>query len=245
LTGCWSYNYHGLPVVNHKGQANLNNIQTHDIIQAQTAKRPKFKNWPHCHKHPAFYLAMAPPWADTPFPMSPTPRTTHPTLKPGVLHIANEMAVCHNALIRIMNSIYNQAPYIELEEDKADFLEYNRRWINWVRVHHHGEETFFFPAIGKATGQPDIMETNVEQHHTFEPLFSQYVDYVEACVLARTYDAVELRRLIDALAPPFTQHLEEEVVTLLELNKFDDEPLRKALEDWEVVLQNLPGAKVR
>ena len=44
------------------------------------------------------------------------------------IYIANEMAFAHNAMIRGINSIYNQAPHVHKPKDIADLLFFAKFW---------------------------------------------------------------------------------------------------------------------
>lgn len=59
---------------------------------------------------------------------------------------ATEMALAHNMILRGLNSIYQQAPWVE-QRDAQDFLEYCKLWVQVITVHHNGEESDFFPYI--------------------------------------------------------------------------------------------------
>lgn len=62
---------------------------------------------------------------------------------------ATGMALAHNMILRGLNSIYQQAPWVE-PSDTKDFLEYCKLWVQVVTVHHNGEENDFFPYIENA-----------------------------------------------------------------------------------------------
>jgi hypothetical protein len=106
------------------------------------------------------------PWADQPFHLIPI-KTIKPSATPDSLFIASEMANAHNGLIRSLNSMYLQAPYVTQEADVQDLLQFAIFWESWIEEHHLGEEKFFFPEVARITGQEDIMDTNIEQHHAF------------------------------------------------------------------------------
>jgi hypothetical protein len=46
----------------------------------------------------------------------------------------------------------------------------------------------------------------------------------------KTYDAAELRRIIDKFAPVLTQHLHDEIGTLLRLEQCDGEKIKQAMK---------------
>lgn len=90
------------------------------------------------HTHSAFELffnflvrnifpTMA-PWADSPFPLIPTSKTTKPNAHPDAIWIADQMANVHSCFIRALNAMYQQAPYIERQEDIRDFCQYGVFW---------------------------------------------------------------------------------------------------------------------
>lgn len=62
---------------------------------------------------------------------------------------ATGMALAHNMILRGLNSIYQQAPWIQ-QRDTQDFLEYCKLWLQVITVHHSGEEKHFFPYIESA-----------------------------------------------------------------------------------------------
>lgn len=73
------------------------------------------------------------------------------------------MALSQNAFIRRFNSIYQQAPRIQIA-DKKDFVGYCIAWVDCVAQHHHYEEMEFIQVLNKAAGKNDLMRTAVDQH---------------------------------------------------------------------------------
>lgn len=67
-------------------------------------------------------------WADQPFKLIPTMAMRDVKVNPTVSHIANEMALAHNAMIRSLNSMYLQAPYLKSDEDGRDLIQYAKFW---------------------------------------------------------------------------------------------------------------------
>jgi hypothetical protein len=76
---------------------------------------------------------------------------------------ASIMALSHNVIIRGLNSIYRQAPHLEVD-DVSDFIAYAKCWFEVLDAHHTSEETSLFPQIEAMTGEIGIMESNIEQH---------------------------------------------------------------------------------
>jgi hypothetical protein len=73
-------------------------------------------------------LTMAETWADQPFKLIPTMVMRDVKVNPTVYHIANEMVLAHNAMIRSLNAMYLQAPYLKSEADSGDLLLYAKFW---------------------------------------------------------------------------------------------------------------------
>jgi hypothetical protein len=77
--------------------------------------------------------------------------------------------------------------------------------------------------IEKYIGIPGFMETNVEQHRAFGPGVGEYDDYVKACQEGKeTFDGERVRRIIDGFGAILTQHLTEEVDTMLGLEEYNE-----------------------
>jgi hemerythrin-like domain-containing protein len=148
------------------------------------------------------------------------------------------MANVHNVLLRPLNAVYHQAPFIRLPVDVADFMLYITAWADTLHHHHSLEESLFFPTvekIAKEAGIDDcegIMGGNVDQHHEFEPKIAELVKWAEEVVAGKkTYDAVELKRQIDDFAPILTQHLHDEIGTLVKLENCDGEKIKQAMKE--------------
>lgn len=89
-------------------------------------------------------------WATSPFPLIPTPFGSQ-DLSAGKSHgsqfIAQQMTHLHNCILRILNAIYNQAPYVTSPADIKDFLALVGHWHDELEHHHMVEEECFFPKI--------------------------------------------------------------------------------------------------
>jgi hemerythrin-like domain-containing protein len=177
----------------------------------------------------------AKPWADTPFTLLPIPgQPNAPTSSnPGILSVAIEMANVHNTLLRGLNSIYLQSPHITQPADIADLLFYTKAWADTVHHHHALEEAILFPrirAIAKEAG--GLMDANVDQHHAFEGKMGEMVKFVEEVQEGKQeFDSKMLIALIDSFAPVLTQHLHDEIGTLLALENCDGEKVKQAMAD--------------
>jgi len=165
-----------------------------------------------------------PNWADAPFPLITTPLGTTPLDKAhGSLFMAQGMAHLHNMVIRGLNSIYQQAPYVKKEQDVTDFLTFVGHWVDGLEHHHHTEEEKFFPDLEKLTGES--MEPNVEQHRAFEAGLEELGAWAKSTT-ASTYDSAKLRAVIDSFGPVLRTHLGDEITTLLALKNYDSAALK-------------------
>ncbi|PMD50073.1 uncharacterized protein K444DRAFT_638277 [Hyaloscypha bicolor E] len=167
---------------------------------------------------------MAPPsWADGPFPLIPTSKTTKVDGDPTANWVADDMANTHNVIIRQMNSMYLQAPHVKLEADQLDLCQYAVFFQESLHHHHELEETRLFPDVEKITGEAGIMEQNVVQHHEFLPALETFGQYAQACLdKKKSFDASQFIGLMDTFAPKLSTHLEDEIKTLRGLGKYKD-----------------------
>jgi hemerythrin-like domain-containing protein len=166
-------------------------------------------------------------WADSPFKLIETPRhkrgTKDHSHESGAFECANEMALVHNVLLRTLNSIYLQAPNVKSPSDVSDFLTFMHSWSLFLHMHHETEEVVCFPLLEKYIEKPGFLEKNVEQHHGFGPGVGEYDDYVKACQEGReSFDGEKVRRILDGFGGILTQHLTEEIDTLLSLEEFTE-----------------------
>lgn len=155
------------------------------------------------------------------------------------------MANAHNGLIRSLNSMYLQAPYVTEDADIQDLLQFAIFWQSWIEEHHLGEEKFFFPDVARITGQKDIMDSNIEQHHAFLPGMQAFIAYVKECKKANStkgFDKVEFIQLIDSFGPLLAKHLADEIETLLGLEKYDIKAIKNAYIRFDLKLRE--GDKV-
>lgn len=155
------------------------------------------------------------------------------------------MALVHNCLIRALNCIYLQAPNVKNPTDIADMVTFMKAWSTFLHMHHETEEVVCFPEIEKSIGIPGFMEKNVEQHEAFGPGLGEYDAYVQACQENKeTFDGEKVRKIIDGFGGILTQHLTEEIATLLSLEEhnhkidwvdFNKKVLKKALDEGDPV----------
>jgi len=143
------------------------------------------------------------------------------------------MTIVHNHLIRILNCIYQQAPFVSLPQDITDFVVFVHTWVMLIHEHHRSEEKFFFPWIEEHIGIKGYMEPNVEQHHAFEPGMKELEAYITALRLPaddpqkEIYSGQKIRSIIDGFGGIITDHLKDEIAFLEKLEEFGDKI------DWE------------
>jgi hemerythrin-like domain-containing protein len=141
--------------------------------------------------------------------------------------MAREMTHIHNMILRSLNSIYQQAPYVHELEDIKDLLQFTKLWHDNLEHHHDTEEKIFFPDLEKLTGKVGIMDGNIEQHQAFEPGLIVVGKYATE-TLPQNYDAEHLRAIIDSFAPILAEHLHDEIDTLMGLKEYPSASLMKA-----------------
>ncbi|MCJ1351258.1 MAG: hypothetical protein MMC33_001242 [Icmadophila ericetorum] len=165
------------------------------------------------------------PWADQPLPMIETPALTRDKTH-AAIHIATEMALVHNCLLRGLNSIYLQASHVTNPVDIKDFLFFCHVWGKSTDNHHDTEEQFIFPAVEAFAKQPGIMDKNREQHQAFHDGLEAFKTY-SAETQPEDYNPVKLREILDTFVKPFQQHLKEEIDTLVALENLESTGLSK------------------
>ena len=71
------------------------------------------------------------------------------------------------------------------------------------------------------------MESNYAQHRAFETGLVKFEELVYK-VTPESYDGAQIKKMVDAFVPILTQHLTDEIQTLLGLEKYDHKELIKA-----------------
>jgi hemerythrin-like domain-containing protein len=172
-------------------------------------------------------------WADGPYALIPSPLTDEQrALKydqsklHGAEFMAHEMSMLHNHIIRGLNSIWQQAPFVQSETDIKDFLQYCQLWVDHIHAHHNVEEDFFFPQLETLVGKPGCMEPNIAQHRAFESGLDRFSEHLKATTPA-SYSAGALRAVLSSFGHILREHLSDEIPTLLALREFDSSKLKK------------------
>jgi hemerythrin-like domain-containing protein len=153
----------------------------------------------------------------------------------AALFCATEMSIIHNIIIRSLNSIIQQGPYIPdatkpdyNPQDVRDLLFYTKTWCRNLDHHHHIEKTTFFPLVEQATGIVGLMDDLEVEHEEFHPgviALQQYVEHVYE--RPQIYRWATMRTTIRAFAPALINHLHAEIDFLLNMDKFEGADLRQ------------------
>lgn len=153
------------------------------------------------------------------------------------------MAHLHNCIIRGINCIYLQAPYVEVENDIQDFLFFIKAWCSFVKHHHDVEEELVFPQLEAFTGKKGCMSANVAQHQLFEPGLHELADYAEKTSFS-DFNAIKIRALIDGFAGSLQNHLKAEIPTLLALQPYESQGIMKIFKECEAAGFNQPNVGI-
>ncbi|KAH7165620.1 hypothetical protein EDB81DRAFT_865662 [Dactylonectria macrodidyma] len=156
-------------------------------------------------------MSEAKVWVDTPFKLIPSSKSGAELGKEpkGAQKLACEMTLVHNAILRGLNAVYNQARSVSTKgtrKDKLDFANFAYAWTMVLKEHHRVEEDRVFPLINELTGVPGLMDGNVAEHQEFHDGFEAYLEYADKA----------------------REHLEHDIDTLLALDKYSDKV------DWVV-----------
>jgi hypothetical protein len=144
---------------------------------------------------------------------------------------AIEMTLVHNMFIRALNSMSYHAPHVKETEDIRDFLRFCAIFVSGTELHHNSEETVLFPYWAEASGKPDLMRANVEEHAAFHGALDKLGAWATTTT-PEQYRTEDLYALLDELTPPLVTHLTHEIDTILLLRdlptKHIDEGLKRA-----------------
>ena len=150
------------------------------------------------------------------------------------------MRLAHNILLLNLNSMLLQCEQVTEPKDIADFIIYCQTSIEEIHTHHELEEKNLFPALEEYSVQKNIMAENLAQHHAFEANLLWVEKYL-AKVTPETYDGKQLKTLIEAFATDLVPHLNAEIPTLLNVEKYGAEKLGKIWEEFNSKI--LPSIK--
>ena len=158
------------------------------------------------------------PYTDTPWSPIPLPPNYSPlkdSSNDPAAHIAADMILVHNILIRALNSLHINAALIVSDNGLCDFLSYTMQVLKAIHDHDKTEDTIMFPAFQHIVD----MQRNVEQHQTFEKemdVFELYVCSIQAG--QANFEVGIWRELLRKFATPLVVHLNEEVLCHMIVN---------------------------
>lgn len=135
------------------------------------------------------------------------------------------MCHVHNLIIRGLNSIYLQSPYVQTLKDVEDLFFYTRALIQCINAHHDGEEKYLFPGLIAYTGNADVMSENQSQHAAFHKGLKELDRYCSSRIAA-DFKHQDFRDLIESFAPALYQHLSDEIPTILALSDIPNDVLK-------------------
>jgi hemerythrin-like domain-containing protein len=153
------------------------------------------------------------------------------------------MSLAHNLMVRTLNAIYLQCDGVSKPEDVKDFILFCQCAIEEIGIHHRLEESDLFPAIAEYTGEKEIMETNIAQHHAFEVGLKKFQEYIYAATF-ETYDGKVVKAMVQEFGGILAVHLADEIPTLLGLDKYGGEKLLGAYKKMEKTMFANLGDKV-
>lgn len=154
------------------------------------------------------------------------------------------MVYVHNAIIRGLNSIVQQAPYVKTGNDPAynrsdvqDLLFYVSAWVKMVEHHHWTEESFIFPEIEKFSGKPGSMDDSKHQHELFHGGLERLLAYTQATnPQDYCWDGPGgMKEIVDSFGKHLMDHLYAEVEVFLAMGNLDSAGLRKTWDQGEAI----------
>lgn len=149
------------------------------------------------------------------------------------------MVNIHNAILRGLNSIYLQCQHIPNNpKDIEDFALYVEAWAGLVHHHHSMEETVLFPrieSIARDAGVSGVMNANIEQHLQFQPGLEKLANIAKKVFRGESeYDWSEWKAILDEFAQVLRQHLQDEIDSLLDLEKLNQSNALREVYDQAV-----------
>ncbi|KAL9037188.1 MAG: hypothetical protein Q9214_005810 [Letrouitia sp. 1 TL-2023] len=156
---------------------------------------------------------------------------------------SSQMSLIYNALSRGFNSIYLQAPHVQVA-DYTDFIGYSLAWTQVVKAHIEGAEEFAGPRIAKVTGKQDALDVPSDFKDALHELQHHLVS-IAAGGQGCSFSGSHLVSLMDRLRAPLSGYLRGEIETLRSLSSFGDEldVLKLVSEDGDKAMGKLSLVK--
>jgi len=121
-------------------------------------------------------------------------------------------------------------------EDLDNFLGYIRAWASSIVGHHDSEEDVLFPFLNQKLD----FSTEIEQHVIVAEGLTGIIKFIDESVDNHSaFDATKLKGMMETLAGPLFEHLDQEVEDLApeKLKVFTTEELSKAGKDLMVYIR--------
>jgi hemerythrin superfamily protein len=149
------------------------------------------------------------------------------------------MTYVHNVIIRGLNAIVQQAPYVKAynKKDVEDLFFYVSSWVKMVEHHHWTEESFIFPEIEKFSGKPGSMDDPKYQHKLFHGGLERLLAYTQV-TNPQNYRWDEpggMKEIVDSFSKDLMDHLYAEVDIFLAMKGLDSTGLRKIWDQGEAI----------
>lgn len=124
----------------------------------------------------------------------------------------------YNAMLRGINSLFLQAPFITALGDIVDFLFLAQSWAGWVRQHRDHLRTRMYPCFEEVLAEPGALTANLEETESFLPALEDLASYAaQARDRPETYDAAKLLRIIEDLAPRLRHYFGAQLVAMMDM----------------------------
>ena len=91
-----------------------------------------------------------------------------------------------------------------------------------------------FQGFEEVMGKPGFLQTNVEQHHTFEPGLKKLQAFASD-TKPEDYSFETLQGIIQSFSEPLQRHLHDEIATLLSMKPYDSATLLKVYKKCEAI----------
>ncbi|PMD31795.1 hypothetical protein L207DRAFT_640607 [Hyaloscypha variabilis F] len=151
---------------------------------------------------------MTKPWADGPFALIASP-TASKEISAETLKVARDMCFVHNLFFRNLNAIWLQYEQVSKPKDVADFMVFCH--LHWSQRAHGNE---------------------YRTTQGFEKGLTRFGEYVYS-VKPEEYDPKAFKEILDSFTPALVRHLNDEIPTLMALEKYGADKLMKAWKDLE------------
>lgn len=122
----------------------------------------------------------------------------------------------YNAMLRGINSLSLQAPFVTALADIVDFLFLAQSWAGWVRQHCDHLRTRVYPRFEEILGKPGALAAQLEETEFFLPALEDFASYAaQARDRPETYNATELLRIVEDLAPRLHHYFGAQIAAMM------------------------------